>query len=136
MLRRRTDSRVFFPWERKRGPLGVLGRARARLVIVAVALVAFVVLVRRHEETLASIRATRASITTATRAVSSYRADHAGACPRDVAELVTAGYARDLPIDAWGKALRVTCPGKRDGQGFDVSSDGPDGAPGGLDRVE
>ncbi len=136
MLRRRSESRVFFPWERKRGPLGVLGRARARLVIAVLAIVACVVLVRRREESLASVRATRASITTATRAVAAYRADHGGACPRDVAELVTAGYARDLPIDAWGRPLRVTCPGRHDAQGFDVSSDGPDGLPGGLDRVE
>jgi general secretion pathway protein G len=127
---------VFFPWERKRGPLGILGRARARLVIGALALLVGLILVRRREEGLAGVRATRATITTATRAIARYRADHNGACPRDVAELVTAGYARDLPIDAWGRPLRVTCPGRHDAQGFDVSSDGPDGVPGGLDRVE
>ena len=35
-----------------------------------------------------------------------------------------------------GGVLRVTCPGRRDLKGFEVSSDGPDGLPGGLDRVE
>ena len=40
------------------------------------------------------------------------------------------------PRDAWGRPLRVTCPGRKDTRGFDVSSDGPDGEPGGLDRVE
>jgi general secretion pathway protein G len=137
MLRRPTESRrVFFPWEKKRGALGVLGRARARLVIAA-GLVLFCLLAVRHrEEKLASIRATRASIDVADRSVLSYRADHAGACPRELGELVAGGYARDLPLDAWGRPLRLTCPGLRDPRGFDVSSDGPDGQPGGLDRVE
>jgi general secretion pathway protein G len=137
MLRRRTESRrVFFPWERKRGPLGVLGRARARLIVLSLTALLFVFLVRRREEKLASIRATRASIDVADRSVSSYRADHGGACPRDLAELVSGGYAHDVPGDAWGRPLRLTCPGRRDARGFDVSSDGPDGVPGGLDRVE
>jgi general secretion pathway protein G len=129
-------SRVFFPWERKRGPLGVLGRARSRLVLVAFVVLAVLTLLRRHEEARASDRATRASITTATLAVAAFRADHGGDCPKDLEELVRGGYARDLPIDAWGRPLRVTCPGRRDPRGFDVSSDGPDGIPGGLDRVE
>ena len=137
MPRRRAETRrVFFPWERARGPLGLLGRARLGLVLAAVGALAFLVLAHEHEETLAAIRATRASIGDAERAVSSYLADHAGACPRDLAEVVAAGYARDLPVDAWGRPLRVTCPGRRDARGFEVSSDGPDGHLGGLDRVE
>ncbi|HEX7603074.1 MAG TPA: type II secretion system protein GspG [Polyangiaceae bacterium] len=46
------------------------------------------------------------------------------------------GILRDVPVDAWGHPLRITCPGRLDPKGFDVSSDGPDGLPGGLDRVE
>jgi general secretion pathway protein G len=137
MLRSPTESRrVFFPWERKRGALGVLGRARTRLIVGAGLLLFGLVAVRQREEKLASIRATRASIDVADRSVMSYRADHAGACPRDLSELVASGYARDLPVDAWGRPLRLTCPGLHDPRGFDVSSDGPDGQPGGLDRVE
>ena len=137
MLRRPIESRrVFFPWEKKRGALGVLGRARARLIVGAGLALFFVVAVRHREETKASIRATRASIDVADRSVGSYRADHAGACPHDLGELVAAGYARDVPIDAWGRPLRLACPGLRDPRGFDVYSDGPDGLPGGLDRVE
>jgi general secretion pathway protein G len=137
MLRRRTESRrVFFPWEKKRGALGLLGRARTRLIVGVVLALFFVVAVRRREEKLASIRATRARIDVADRYVSSYRADHSGACPRDMGELVAGGYARDLPVDAWGRPLRLACPGLRDPHGFDVYSDGPDGLPGGLDRVE
>ena len=137
MLRRRTESsRVFFPWEKKRGALGMLGRARARLIIGAALLLAFVVGVRRREETLASIRATRAAIDVTDRSVSAYRADHGGACPRDLSELVSGGYAHDVAVDAWGRPLRLACPGLRDSRGFDVYSDGPDGLPGGLDRIE
>ena len=71
-------------------------------------------------------------------------ADHGGGCPRDLGELVPGGYTRDLPLDAWGRPLRLECAGARgaavasptDALGFRVSSDGPDGVPGGLDRVE
>jgi general secretion pathway protein G len=137
MLRRSPESRrVFFPWEKKRGALGVLGRARTRLIVLAALVVLSALALRRREEKLASIRATRASIDVADRSVASYRADHGGACPRDLGELVAGGYARDLAVDAWGHPLRLACPGLREPRGFDVYSDGPDGLPGGLDRVE
>jgi general secretion pathway protein G len=137
MSRRRIEThRVFFPWERRRGAIGVLGRARTRLVVAALLVIAFVVIVRRREEKLASIRATRATIDLADRSIGSFRADHGGACPRELGELVAGGYARDVPLDAWGRPLRLACPGLRDPRGFDVYSDGPDGLPGGLDRIE
>jgi general secretion pathway protein G len=129
-------SKVFFPWERRRGLFGALSRARVRLVIAAIALVALVVWIRAREERAAGVRATRATITTARLAVSAYRADHGGACPKELRELVSGGYARDVPIDAWGRPLRLTCPGRRDPKGFEIMSDGPDGIPMGLDRVE
>jgi general secretion pathway protein G len=135
-MARRSASRVFFPWERKRGLFGVLGRARVRIVLGALLVLFLIVAVRRREETAAATRATRASLTTASRAIASYRADHGGACPRELGELVAGGYAYDLPVDAWGRPLRFTCPGRKDPKGFDVWSDGPDGLAGGLDRVE
>jgi general secretion pathway protein G len=137
MVRRRIESRrVFFPWEKRRGALGLLGRARTRLILGAGLALVLVGLLRHREEKLASIRATRANIDLTDWSVLSYRADHAGTCPRELGELVAGGYLRDLPIDAWGRPLRLTCPGLRDPRGFDVYSDGPDGLPGGLDRVE
>jgi general secretion pathway protein G len=134
--RRRQNPRVFFPWERRRGVLGALGRARLKLGLGVGALLVLALGLRSREEHAASVRATRASITNATRQVSSYRADHGGKCPDALAELVKQGYARDVPVDAWGRPLRLSCPGRRDTRGFDVSSDGPDGVLGGLDRVE
>ena len=135
-MKRRRASKVFFPWERRRGVFGVIGRARLRIVLGIGLALAIIVWVRGREERAAGIRATRASITTMFRAVASYRADHAGACPKELTELVTGGYSRDVPVDAWGRPLRLTCPGRRDSLGYEISSDGPDGIPGGLDRVE
>lgn len=134
--RRNNPSRVFFPWERRRGVFGVLGRARVRLVVAGVVALLLILAIRSREEHAAGVRATRASITTAYEAVSAYRADHGGSCPRELAELTTGGYATEVPIDAWGRPLRLTCPGRRDPRGFDLASDGPDGIPFGLDRVE
>jgi general secretion pathway protein G len=134
--RRLSDPRVFFPWEKRRGLFGALGRARARLVLLGLIGVAFLYLLHRREEHAAAVRATRATITTAGRAISAYRADHGGACPRALRDLVSGGYARDEPADAWGRPLRLVCPGRADSADFDLSSDGPDGLPDGLDRVE
>lgn len=135
MARSRT-SRVFFPWERRRGLFGVLGRARVRLVVAVLIGVLLILWIRAREERAAAVRATRATITSAHLAVSAFRADHAAACPKELKELVVGGYATEVPIDAWGRPLRLTCPGRRDPKGFDLASDGPDGAPYGLDRVE
>lgn len=129
-------DRVFFPWERRRGLWGAIGRARARFILGAVAIVIAVVLIRRREEHSAAVRATRATIDTAFHAMIQYRADHAGGCPRDWSEVVAQNYLRDVPLDAWGRPIRLTCPGRRDKAGFDLESDGPDGLMGGLDRVE
>ncbi|HVH45353.1 MAG TPA: type II secretion system protein GspG [Labilithrix sp.] len=135
-MKRRRASKVFFPWERRRGVFGVIGRARSRIVLGVIAFLVLVIWIHGREEKSAGIRATRASITTMYRAVAGYRADHSGSCPRELAELVTGGYTRDVPVDAWGRPLRLTCPGRRDPQGFEIASDGPDGIAGGLDRVE
>src|SRR4051812_19007210 len=133
---RKSELKVFFPWERRKGVFGILGRARVRLIVGAVALVVLIVWIRAREEKAAAVRATRATMDGAYRSVTAYRADNAGQCPKDFGEVVTRGYAREVPVDAWGRALRLTCPGRRDVQSFEIASDGPDGIPGGLDRVE
>lgn len=133
---KRRSSKVFFPWERRRGVFGALGRARVKVVALGLIGLFVVIWILGREERTAGIRSTRATITTMSRAVSAFRADHAGACPKELGELVASGYARDVLVDAWGRPLRLTCPGRRDPLGFEISSDGPDGIPGGLDRVE
>jgi general secretion pathway protein G len=136
MSTRRREPGVFFPWERRKGLLGAIGRARARLVVLVVVTGTLLWAIHRREESAAAVRATRATLTTAARAVSTYRADHAGACPKTTGELLASGYVREAPVDAWGRPLRLVCPGRKDPLGFDLSSDGPDGVPGGLDRLE
>jgi general secretion pathway protein G len=132
----RDQRNVFFPWERRRGVRSVLGRARARQALIVLGCLAVFLLLGRLERYESNVRATRAAITTAINAVAAWRADHDRACPPSLAEVVAAGYLKVLPRDAWGRPIRVTCPGRRDPRGFDVSSDGPDGQPEGLDRVE
>jgi general secretion pathway protein G len=136
MPKRRMSSRVFFPWERKEGVLGRLGRTRARMLLSVAAVLFFLVVLFQREDGKAAVRATRATLTVADRAVAAYRADHGGGCPREWTELVAGHYVREAPTDAWGRPLRLTCPGRKDPGRFDLSSDGPDGVPGGLDRVE
>ncbi len=134
--RRAAEPLVFFPWEKRRGILGVFGRRRMSLFVAASVVVAAVVAIYENGERAAAIRATRATLSTVGRALSAYRADHAGACPRTVGELATLGYLHVEPADAWGRSIRMTCPGRHDPLGVDLSSDGPDGQPGGLDQVE
>jgi general secretion pathway protein G len=136
MTSHRDRPTVFFPWERRRGIRSLFMRSRARqALLVGCGLVAFFLLNRR-EHRLSDIRATRTEITSTRSAVSAWRADHDRTCPASLADLVTGGYLSELPRDAWGHLLRVSCPGRKDPAGFDVSSDGPDGEPRGLDRVE
>jgi general secretion pathway protein G len=136
MAIQREEPKVFFPWERRRGLGFLLRRGGARRsLLIAVALGLFALL-RGVEVRASEVRATRAAIGATTDAIAAFRADHDRACPGSAGELVAAGYLRELPRDAWGRPLRIACPGRRDTRGFDVVSDGPDNQPGGLDRVE
>ncbi len=130
------EPRVFFPWERRRGVRAVLGRARARQALLSVLAITAFFAARARERYIGEVRATRATLTTTINAVAAWRADHDRSCPAGLADLVSGGYLHQVPRDAWGHAVRVACPGRMDMRGFDVASDGPDGEPGGLDRVE
>jgi general secretion pathway protein G len=130
------EPRVFFPWEKRRGLRSLFGRARARQALLVVGAVAAFLVLRDRDHRARDVRATRAEITSAAHAVSAWRADHDRGCPASLADLVSGGYLHEVPRDAWGRVLRVTCPGRRDPRGFEVSSDGPDGEPMGPDRVE
>jgi general secretion pathway protein G len=132
------EKGVFFGWEKRRGLSRVraLGRARVRQVIALLVLLVLAIVVWRREERAAGVRATRAAIGSAERAVYAWRADHAGSCPAALSDLHAQGYVRDPLVDAWGRPLHLVCPGRKDPKGFDVFSDGPDGVYGGLDRVE
>jgi general secretion pathway protein G len=132
----RRQPGVFFAWEQRRGIRALFAPGPARRVLVGVFVVGAFLLLWRRESNARRVRQTRADITTATNAVAAWRADHDRGCPGSLAELVSLGYMRRVPRDAWGHPLRLTCPGRRDPVGFDLASDGPDGNPGGTDRVE
>jgi general secretion pathway protein G len=136
MVGRRDEPRVFFAWEKRRGIRSLFSRGPARRAVLVILGVGAFLLLRERENRAAQVRATRAEITTVTHAVGAWRADHDRACPGSMAELVSAGYLHRVPRDAWGRPLRLTCPGRRDPKGFDLTSDGPDGNSGGTDRVE
>lgn len=136
MARRSNQSRVFFPWERRSGLVGWALRARGRLAVLILSVVVLLVVVMRRESHGSAVRATRAMIGDTSRAVASYRAANAQKCPASMEDVVRAGFLLDVPLDGWDRPLRLVCPGRKDPKGFDVVSDGPDGVPFGLDRVE
>jgi general secretion pathway protein G len=133
---RRNEPKVFFPWERRRGLRSLFVRARGGQALVVVCVVVGFWALSHRERKASEVRATRTEITSTIRAIGAWRADHDRACPGSLADLVSGGYLTELPRDAWGRLLRVSCPGRKDPRGFDVSSDGADGEPRGLDRVE
>jgi len=96
----------------------------------------FTVLVGVRERRQAGERRTRAVIEQYRRAIDGYLAAHEGNCPRSLALLKDATAAETVPKDAWGHPLRFVCPFTADDQIYLLSSDGADGTPGGLDRIE
>jgi general secretion pathway protein G len=134
--RRQREQTIFFPWERGGSILRRTGLARARPFAVALLMALFVLMLGARERKKTGIRATRATLAVVHSAVDAYRADHERKCPPSLVSLRAEGYLASDPIDAWGRPLRLTCPGRRDPQDYDLMSDGPDGEMGGLDRVE
>ncbi|HYO97027.1 MAG TPA: type II secretion system protein GspG [Polyangiaceae bacterium] len=134
--RSRSSSSIFFPWERRGGVRRLLGLGRVRPVIVAALLLAFILLVASRERRQAGIRQTRATLLGVRKAVDAYMAENAGRCPEGLARVLDFGSFKELPHDAWGNPLRLVCPSRRPGERYELLSDGPDGRPGGLDRIE
>jgi len=137
MALRKVGSRgIDLPWERRRGLVRRLRLTRARPFVAILVVAGLAVLLGTRERQRNGERATRAALLIVRRAVDSYRADHEGKCPKQLEELETASYLTELPQDAWGRPFRLVCPSRREGVAYDLSSDGPDGEPGGLDRIE
>jgi general secretion pathway protein G len=134
--RRQREQTIFFPWERGGGFLRRTGLARAKPFVAAIAMALFVLLLGSRERRMAGLRSTRTTLDLVHAGLDAYRADHERRCPADLADLRKDGYLAVAPVDAWGRPLRLVCPGRKDPQGYDLLSDGPDGEIGGLDRVE
>ena len=137
MARLRTsDERIFFPWESGPGALRWFGMRRIQRVVLAVAIVSCLVAIASRERRRAGIRQTQATLLDVRRAMNVYLADHEGNCPPSLAALHDSGILKVGSRDAWGRPLRLICPASREGLPYELLSDGPDGEPGGLDRIE
>jgi general secretion pathway protein G len=137
MVLRKVGSRgIDLPWERRGGLVRRLRLTRARPFVAIVLVAGLAVLLGSRERQRTGERSTRAALLIVRRAVDAYRADHEGKCPKQLEELESASYLAELPQDAWGHPFRLVCPSRREGVSYDLSSDGPDGEPGGLDRIE
>ncbi len=136
MRRKAREQTIFFPWERPGSIVRRLGLSRARLLVAFAAFIGLFVLLGVRERRKIGVRSTRARIGVVSRAVDHYRSDHEGRCPGDLTDLKKERYIAFEPNDAWGRPLRLLCPGFENPQGYDLISDGPDGAFGGLDRVQ
>lgn len=135
--RRQREQTIFFPWERGGGGwVRRLGISRARPVAAALLMIVVLLLLGARERRLVGIRSTRATLSLVHTAVDAYRADHERKCPPSLPALVASGYLAIEPIDAWGRPLQLTCPGRKDPESYELMSDGPDRELGGLDRVE
>jgi hypothetical protein len=125
-------SQVTLPWEPRTGLLrDLLSGRRVRLVPVALGAVLAVSFVADHAIARHDLSRTRDVIDDTHRAVARFRADM-GRCPSTIRELVHpprsgAHYLPSEPVDAWGRALWVRCPGRYDPDGEDVVSAGPSG---------
>ena len=90
-------------------------------------------------QTAANIDVTRGSIAGIEQALQMYQLDHQGSLPdskQGLEVLVSKTDKRDrswrgpylqkLPVDAWGTPFSYRVPGKRNGNGYDIISAGPD----------
>lgn len=137
MARRPMRERTtYLPWERRDGWVRRLGLGRARPFLTTLAIVGTILWIASRDRQRTGVRVTRAALLSVKKGVDAYRSDHDGRCPRDLQELGAGHYLVELPEDAWGHPFRYSCPSRHEGEVYDVSSDGPDGEPGGLDRIE
>lgn len=134
--RRQREQNVWFAWERGGGFFRGLGLSRAKPLAAALGMMMLLLLLGVRERRLVGVRSTRTTLALVHGAVAAYRADHERRCPAALSELRAQGYLAVDPVDAWGRPIRLTCPGRKDPEGYDLMSDGPDGEIGGLDRVE
>jgi general secretion pathway protein G len=133
VARRASEQRVLFPWDGSGTLRRLFGTGRLRPILLLLAVFVFVLWVGMRERERSGVRQTRATLLRARSAVDGYMADHDGGCPPNVDAVVPSpNHGRD----AWGRPLRLVCPTDRLGYTYELLSDGPDGEPGGLDRIE
>jgi hypothetical protein len=133
MARRSSGGRsISLPWERRGAWLRELFAGRRWKVLLALSIAAgALLLVARSAEQRGRERESRAAISEIKRSVAAFRNDM-GRCPHSLHELMhppRSGrrYLRQVPVDGWGRAFFVRCPGRYDPEAADVISAGPSG---------
>jgi general secretion pathway protein G len=134
--RRASETRIFFPWEGRGGLRRYFAFGRVRPLIYAAALLTALVWIGVRERRDSGIRQTRATLLDMRRAVDTYIADHEGGCPESLDAARAYARLEEPARDAWGRPLRLVCPSDVPGLEYELMSDGPDGKPGGLDRIQ
>ncbi|HJL18977.1 MAG TPA: type II secretion system protein GspG [Sandaracinaceae bacterium LLY-WYZ-13_1] len=129
---KRSTRSIALPWERRGAWIRELLAGRRWKVILGMLLggVALLIVARSAEQRQRE-RETRTAIAEIKRSIASFRADM-GRCPHTLHELLhppRSGrrYLRQIPVDGWGHAFWVRCPGRYDPEGADVVSAGPSG---------
>ncbi len=133
--RRGGEKRIFFPWEGRGGLSRAVRMGRLRPFLLVAGLAGFVIVVGVRERHRAGVRQTRATLLDVRGAVDAYMASSDGGCPPNLERALDVAAYQGAARDAWGRRLRLTCPGRREGEPYELLSDGPDGKPGGLDRI-
>jgi len=134
--KRQTQQRILFPWDVRVGVLRWLLLGRYRSVLTVGGTIAFVSLIAVREREKSGIRQTRSAIYDVRRAIDAYLAEHDGACPPNLESVAPLMKGSGVRTDAWHRPLALLCPGRRAGMAYELIGDGPDGVPGGLDRIE
>jgi general secretion pathway protein G len=130
---------IFFPWESQGGWRRFLAIAHLGPAIILISIVLFVWTVAERERHALAERRTLVALSEVKRAVLRYVVDHNGQCPESLGLVVSQVGHREsgeVPRDGWGHPLRIVCSPSVSDQDYVIMSDGPDGEPGGLDRIE
>ena len=133
--RRAVERRIFFPWEGRGGLLRWLGLGRFRPVVLVLVVVGIIAVVGLRERRAVGLRQTRAALLSTRVHVENYLIDHDGGCPPNLTAVIEHAGKERVPEDAWGRPLRLICPGRWEGERFQLMSDGPDRIQEGLDQI-
>lgn len=129
------DRRIFFPWEGRGTLRQYFSVGRVGPVVLLSGLLSFVLWVGHAEQQAAGERLTLLAISRLRGPVERFLLAHEGRCPSP-SQLQAEARLEAWPVDGWGKPIRLVCPSEREDSPYLLMSDGPDGEPGGLDRIE
>jgi len=135
------ERRIFFPWEGRGSVRRFFARGRLFTVFSLAIFAGFLLSMARRERHAAGVRRTVLALDAVRPLVDRYLLEQEGHCTTDLAHVRAALGVAELPLDGWGRPLRLVCATADQGepeQGakYVLMSDGPDGLPGGTDRIE